>query len=400
MRWPAMLTLLLSTAAWAQATAPNPTGPADLPTLVRQLASPDFSTRTRAQILLEQLDPSAVGPLEKLATSEKDPEVKTRLAAAVLRLQDDAALLPTPVSWDLRDATRAQVVAAIEKASGRKIDVREETGPDALPIPELTTCHVANKPFWQAMVTLSEAAGFTVEYQTGAIGLVFGRKSDLSTLQTRGGFAWISQPWLYPGLQQAGFLHMPITCLVDPRIKVIGHSEITLTSGVDDRGESLLDRPTIGQSNLGNPRVLYSMPVLPLRRGEGHAVTLRGAERFWVATREERAQIELDSNVTHHLAGQEMRVFITQQSGNLRGTFNFKRLPAAPEHLLAEFIIQDAAGKELDRTEVGDPPSMAVDFPREYPPGSRYLLVVTAREKTIEVPFEFKNLPLPGAPAP
>jgi hypothetical protein len=404
MRWLAAVAFLIPAAAWAQATHPAVAAP-DLAALVKQLAAADFSVRTHAQEALDRLDVAAMPELQRLAAAERDPEVQAHLAAALVRLEDDAALLPTRVSWDFHEATRAEVVAAIEKAIGRKIDVRDEKGPDAIPVPERVTCHVENKPFWEAMAPLSEAAGFTVEHPqpwSGAISVVFGRKSDLSAMQVHGGFAWISQPWVFKGATAEQGIVRPITCLVDPHLQVIGGNGLTLSSAIDDQGVSLL--PELPERRMMSmwTGMVYPVFVLPLKRGTGKTVSIRGLRKFIVTTREETADVTPEVGRIYSIAGQRVRVdrFISTP-GKLDVSLDFQgREGGAADSGLrfcyGHFLVRDGQGQVLEDVPlIFGGPSGGFLIEKELPAGFTCRLVLTARTRTVEVPFEFKDLPLP-----
>ncbi|HVX85749.1 MAG TPA: hypothetical protein VH253_13285 [Phycisphaerae bacterium] len=384
--------LLFATPAWAAA-------PATLPATLHDLAAPDFRTRQAAQAALENAGLDALPALRHAAAIETDPEAKSRELAAIARLEDEAALLPTRVTWDFHDATRADMIAAIEKATGKPVDVQDDPHPDR-PIPKSVTLRIQNQPFWQAMASLSTAAAFNVKFPPPfgpCMTIVFGQKSDLAHLQllSTGSFGWIRQPDLLPAVKMdAGYFRLPLTCLVDPHLKVIGHTPLHLDAATDENGNSLLPESQSNRLNIGNPRILYTSLAIPLTPTHAEVLSIRGHEHFIVATAEDTLEYPLTGQATRHLGGRDVSVSTSSVNGHYKANFNFRASPTAPPMLFAEFVLKDPTGKELDREEVGDPPQEGIEYPHDFAPGTRCFLTVASREVELDVPFNFDNIPL------
>jgi hypothetical protein len=142
--------LLLATAAavGAQTPAIDFKDPRALAALQKDLASDDFATRDRAQRLLDQVPLSVRDDLAKLADVTTDPEAQARLRARLDQIDDIRVTDPPPISLEVKDATLAQVAAALAKATGQPIRVSEPAANAPAPA-DRYTLQADNLPFWE-----------------------------------------------------------------------------------------------------------------------------------------------------------------------------------------------------------------------------------------------------------
>ncbi|HVT79423.1 MAG TPA: hypothetical protein VHM90_02100, partial [Phycisphaerae bacterium] len=122
------LSLLLATHAAAQ------TAPALPASLLKDLASDDFTTRSSAQKTLAQIPVSRREELEKIAAAATDPEVKARLLERVAAMEEETILALPTISLGLKNASLAEAAAALSKAANIPITGRDPNDNSGNPI--------------------------------------------------------------------------------------------------------------------------------------------------------------------------------------------------------------------------------------------------------------------------
>jgi len=135
--------------------------PAEIESLVKQLASDKFKEREAAAKALDAIGAPAVEALRKASLSD-DADVR-RKAEALLnriesRLQADSVLAPSRVKLSFKDVKISEAVQDLAKRSGYGM----ELAPEARAIGDGTmTLETAALPFWEALERFCEAAGLT-----------------------------------------------------------------------------------------------------------------------------------------------------------------------------------------------------------------------------------------------
>jgi hypothetical protein len=92
--------------------------PAAVGRLVQDLGDSDYGVRERGQKTLDAIPSGEYQKVHDLAEKAADPEAKSRLAAREDAMIMDCALNPPAISLEVKDATLAEVAAALSKALG------------------------------------------------------------------------------------------------------------------------------------------------------------------------------------------------------------------------------------------------------------------------------------------
>ena len=121
----------------------SPASTPSLANLLKQLAAEDFSTRQEAQNNLDALPSSQIEALRAAAKSSADPEVKTRLLSRIDFMEFDILTHPSGLTVHLKDATIADLAAALNRQLGKTLVVVSNSGPGRIRI------DAENRPFWE-----------------------------------------------------------------------------------------------------------------------------------------------------------------------------------------------------------------------------------------------------------
>ena len=140
---------------------------ADPTALTDQLGSPRFAQREAAELALSQLGRGAIPALRGALTS-RDPEVRSRAAAILRRIEAALLVEPTQVQLRLADAPITEAVDAINKQAGLKLTLAPEI-PAIWANRRVSVESAQPLPFWRAIDALCEA---------GQLHYVFGGQSD------------------------------------------------------------------------------------------------------------------------------------------------------------------------------------------------------------------------------
>jgi len=252
----------------ASPAGPDPTG------LVEQLGSPRFAQRESAEFALGRMGRLAL-PALRGALDHKDPEVRTRSAAIVRRIEGGLLVEPTMLALDFADFPLTDALATLNRQSGLKLTMTPEV-PTFWSSRRLSVRSDGPLPFWKAVDMLCEA---------GQLHYVFGGQSDFehgdSTFALYDGFAssrgmfhdhgpfrvqltslhYQSEVHLsteHPGLRKLGreetvqavpsktrnlsskqfFLQMLVGA--EPRLSLAPTGSVKVLEAIDDQGRSLL----------------------------------------------------------------------------------------------------------------------------------------------------------------
>jgi hypothetical protein len=234
---------------WAQATATAPaTAPTNWPELVISLSSRDYLVREAAQGQLDRLPVSELKALQKAAETATDPEAKARLIKAASDLEVRKALDLPRISFDLKDGSLDDLVAAVNRSAGVEM-LSVLAGADRR---RKLTMKGEDLPFWDVIGELQKHYFVLVQ-------------PDVEPLQLRliGGKQYqICGPFLLdPMVQQGVFavaggapmqgVALRVTGITDPRLSLVKTSmRLQLQEAVDDAGNSLVAAPTSGDERM------------------------------------------------------------------------------------------------------------------------------------------------------
>jgi hypothetical protein len=424
---------LLATAILAAppATQPSPaTRPAqEIQPLLSGLSAEDWLTRERAQNRLEQLDTTARPVLLSVMRQTNDDDVRTRLEAALRKINENGKTCGTLVTLSLKNVTAREAFAELAKQAKIQVDVsdleREEEPRFSI---ELT-----QRPFWQAMHELCVKTGLQPEVRGDPPQIV------VDSLVTRWSHRPVSGHGAFlivadrierdykvdlakPEDLQHRFV-LQLTAFSDPRLLVLKNAqEVKLEEAVDEHGNSLLPVQTEEyapeSSEYRTPWEWRVFAKLHHPRGAGERIArLRGSAQFMVRTEHqnwELSQIMTVQNATRMVGGS--RLIIEGLSRNEEGyTLRIRGQGVlcgiAPAGMTEQFEAIRRSIRLLDNNGR----AFAVDFAggsgREewsylftFKPTpaqdattepAKLIWEVPTEARLVTVPFEFRNLPLP-----
>jgi hypothetical protein len=124
--------------------------------LVDRLGAPRYAERQAATEALERLGRHAL-PALRAARGERDPEVRSRVAALVTRIEGALLTQPSTVQLNFDDAPLHQVLKSFSDQSGIRLTLQPENGPQFRA--RKVTLHESEPlPFWKALDRLCDAA--------------------------------------------------------------------------------------------------------------------------------------------------------------------------------------------------------------------------------------------------
>jgi hypothetical protein len=424
--------------------------PAAVARTIKQLESDDYTVRDAAQKALERLGPAALPLLRQAAQDATDPEVRRRLEAVIPKLEQVAALAPTRVTLNVTNQPVGDVIKELARQSGYEIKLWpsgnfNEEG-------RVITLNLKDVTFWEALERVCELGGLTQEGWHGPdqapINLRFG-DSYPNIAAYNGPFRVIARGFRMDktiefsgGPRHAGngpirqYANLQITLGIssEPRLPLVGAGQPIFTEAVDETGQSLLPESQPHSSSFvsyGGYRMPMHIVTGNLRPAAGTRVKLiKGTIPVTVvyATKPkitiERIQTVKDKTfkegnttltideVTENGAQLVLRLTITEAVP--QGARNF--LLYDSNALAQRLVLTDAQGNEY-RTHY--PNSMSsngttiqatftynLNNPNgkgfQPPPaggakkvGPLTLTYIEWSTMTHEVPFEFRDLPLP-----
>jgi hypothetical protein len=236
--------------------APKPT----IEPLIERLADRDFRTREAAAKRIEALGPAELPALRK-AKNHKDLEVRRRVAAWIPKLERDLLLAPKLVSLNLTDRPVREAVNALAKQTGYKIDLFQ----DAAREKQKFSFHFDRVPFWQALDRLCETSSTLLQpgYGDEIVRLSF-QDRYVPYVFHRGAFRVVATGLNHdrnlqfeslpkgpaPGEQRfTENLRFNFNICSEPRLRLLSVGEAIITEATDDHKRSLV--PPRGGTNNG-----------------------------------------------------------------------------------------------------------------------------------------------------
>jgi hypothetical protein len=448
----ALLALLGAALVAAAATRPA-TAPATQPSeahvreLIRQLSSDDWKAREKAQAAIVDLGTEARPLLERLARDVKEDEARTRLEAALRQIEEDDRVSPTLITLRHADASPELVVQDIARQARVNISAHDV---DLLRRARRVTLDVDRQPFWLVMRRFCEQTGLEPQHmgEGRALMLSHGREWVRRPYCTHHGFYVQAQrvdrahglDFGEPGKVEHEF-NLEFIVYADPRLRIIRAShQLALSEVRDENGKSLLPaRGLMGLLNridgevedysgpsYGEPWMWNLGAQLHWSPGVGRKIaTFRGSARFVIEVKSQRWE------VAEPLKLKEPAV---REVGNLKYTLRSVK-PAGDENMEVAVTIESTVGADLGKAPATDPNSIQHnirlldeagraweaagssvswggpkrDLTFTYwkspggwggnggPPGKPTKLAwhIPTETKEINLPVEFKDLPLP-----
>lgn len=399
--------------------------------LVRELASDNWADRQGAQQKLVGLGDAALPTLRKAMKSSRDPEMVSRIEEAIRQIDANRLTGPSIVTLDYDNADLKTVLADLSKQAGAPVEMASGFGAGVAANPGTVTIHVHAKPFWAAMKELCDTCNISPRFDNGDSKMILYPGGDfLSGIwQCDGPFMIVARRInesadlpLGPGQAVRRMTNLEIAVAAEPKLTVIGHGYMPrIDEAVDDMGHSLK-----GVSRWMRFNPMMSMPInaddsriwmmnIDLHREDDKAkkiARLRGKIPVSIATRFQRWEVP-DVLKVHDLSKQFGNC--TYSIDSITATPNDYQLRVSATRLststndaslgVGQIDLLDAKGRPLTRRPFGGGGGMQrimynFSFDRNdpnHPAGEPAKLVwkVPVATQMIEVPFDFKNLPLP-----
>jgi hypothetical protein len=394
-------------AAAAPATAPDPR----LPDIARRLASADFADREAAQKDLEAVPYTARPALVALAAAQSDPEVKVRLEARILQIDEQLAVDPPPISLHVKNGTATDVARALSDQLGLAVTF---AGAD----PQKLITLDAEGPFWDVCARLVplNITRMTISRDnravySGPILRNYDRAFGFAAAPLAVTLTQRVDAQAAPGADPlTSRIYLQLQVFSDPRTRVVAIAQPRITSALDDKGADLL-KPvqttgSVAMSDVSGRvsgwTVTGDLLVLPTR-GKMLA-SVKGETRFEVQVSELRRRVDApDKHVNEPIPLGSQQVTVMQfdvKDDMITMSIRVQPLPAialpggaAPPQRNVEMNLLDANGNTVWTSFVNGQMGTQLGVGRAGP--FTLVMSIPDKTKTVTIPFELKNIPLP-----
>jgi hypothetical protein len=249
--------------------APTPASPA-LEQLIEQLGASDFRKRDEATRRLEAQGMAAVPALQK-ALSHPDAEVRRRAGDLVPQLERAAFVAPRRVTLRMSDKPLRAIFDEMTRQSGYKIEFW--TPPDRTN--QVFTCDFKEVPFWRALDSLCRDANLVVQQSYGDERVVLqSQGGHVAHVAYDGAFRFVPTGFqMYRHLefgldggasaqpQRNETLTLSFLVFSEPRIPMLGIGEARLTAAYDSDRNTMLPPPAAN-----DPQHIIGMPGMGIVR--------------------------------------------------------------------------------------------------------------------------------------
>jgi hypothetical protein len=258
-------------------TAPAVAG-VDAGQLIKQLGSDDPDARDAAQKQLVDLGPSVVPALKKAAETDEDPEIRSRASAALAQMKDRDDNDTTYITLHMKDAAAQDVTDALATQAHTKFVGLSGVGLPANAAGRNLTVDADHKPFWEVMsdvcTQLNVCPALDMPGRNSLRLYTTPQNWMMSPHQVVGPY-WISAAGIYRSrsINLMGAQAVDDQCFIrlivypEPKLAVTQIAELKLKEVTDDAGNSLLPQPQAGAA-----AVLNSMRAI---RSVNHIVESR-----------------------------------------------------------------------------------------------------------------------------
>ncbi len=454
-RWfSAVLVLLLGGLNLAPAANPSPAPatrpiraafpmvPADPDALARfdqllaQLNHDDWTVRQKAQDELVLLGDAIRERLQASLRSAPNEEVRTRLEAALAQIAERALVGPSIVTIRMKGAHPKEVFAELARQAGAQLRPNPTNLWESREWPKVDL-DIDQQPFWQAMREICSKVG--VSPQTS------GRERDMVIMDRNASGrpfgeapAVVAGPFLivanyinrshYVDLNQPANVRrtatIQLSVYAEPKIRVVQAAYAPdVEECVDARGNDLaMPRNAAVTLHMQPPSGgwMWNMSVsLQPKADTGDRIArLKAATRFMMQTKSETVEVDnvmAASNVTRTIGGRKFLLKDIKKIGDNNYATQltvYKAGWSAQEWTMAyawnTFRLVDAEGNDLSRVGVSqtsagaDQMNVTLQFQRLNWAGQReagepakLVWEVPTQTREVEIPFEFKDIPLP-----
>jgi hypothetical protein len=431
-----VIVLSLSATVWGDpATSPTtnaasqPTTPPQEQHLIDQLNADDWRARQAAEDGLVAMGQQTRGEM-LLLTATGTAEQRTRAQSVLARLDVAAANSPTLVTLHMKDANPRDIFSAIAKQAGVDLAFFPEnlwSPAQGVQIPSVSI-DLDHQPFWSAIEQAGQASASRVQTMNN------GNGNKLTVQQSNLGEDWLAGPrftrgqftvmpmqisrnqtvTFSPSASKSSNTEMQFQLLVDPKVTVVSVQYCPkLTEALDDKGNSLVPPQDRSQGEQGGPALTFqlSTPLEFPNDGFTKLASLKGTISVAVASRVEH----LDLPDVKSAVNQPKRLGdwtfvlescdIGQRDGNyaVKVTVPSRMVDAnAVYSMMSQIQLIDAAGNSIssgynsgsgDMTHYEIKKTFTAPDVIHLPVRLKWDVPVETKEK--QIPFEFKDLPLP-----
>lgn len=412
---------------------------------IEQLGSADYQARESASKALLALGTEALPALRR-AISHADPEVRRRIEELIPVVEAADVLAPKRVSLRLTERPLREAIAEVSKQTGYKLTVWPEARANGDREKLVYNFDFDGLPFWQALDRLCSAGGLVVQqanYGDDSLRLQF-EETYVPFVYLSGPFRVVAQRFDYgrnisfgslprnmlqPVPQGSEHLNFTLSVAVEPKLPLLRVGPVRLTAAYDDQKQSMLpDTSAADRAGISGPRFYYgggyrtfcqqaqvslaapsksartvkllrgTLPVTLLTKQEPALVTDRLLEAKGKKLEAKDATFEIEE-VTQTPAKQH-QIKLAIHDNAKKDPNDYSRIHSLYQRL----EVQDAQGTKyqvfFNSIGTSGPSTARVTFtcdssanPKLGPPARLvYHSWVTMDH---EVPFEFKDLPLP-----
>lgn len=430
---------------------PAPADPAvegEVRKLLAGFADDNSRVRQRAEDAIVELGTPAKPVIENVLTTPEadDVEVRTRLESALRRIESNRLTGTSYVTLSLKDATPADAFSELSKQAMAPIRPYPDDLWNQVNWSNITL-DVQRKPFWAAAQELAAKAGVGLQAsndglrivrapgQIGGPSIIHGAFLVVATQVNRtqtivlgdNAAGQAARPPIVRGRTNEFGVHLLV--LPEPKLSVVRvNSGVKLEQAVDEKGNDLA--PPAGAGGHGyasgmagawNVYARLNYPAAPGAAGQSIA-RLAGTVTFVVQTKSQKIEIPDPlalkdafrvvggSRVTFHgmtKTGEryELKVSLTPDGNAGAGADGSRAMSSLFQSMQFRLRVLNAAGEPLDRRGLssegnGRETRVTLHFasPRGAAPGGdpvRLEWDVPTETKEVDVPFEFKDLPMP-----
>jgi hypothetical protein len=409
--------------------------------LIEQLGDRDYRVRQKACTAIEALGTPALAGLQK-SRSTPNAEVRRRLEALIASLERTTALTPKRITLHYEKKPIRDVLAEIAKQTGFKIPTTDAgfNGPAGQ---TLHTFHFDKVPFWEVLDQVCEASGLTLQQTSGNDNLQLTFQDNYEPFKCRiGAFRVMATGFYYnrntnfgsvsrspgqPGNQTSESLQLNLTVAVEPRLPILKVGQVVLTAAEDDQKGSMLanvnyneypwmwnrywggqQRSFFQQTSVNMSWPSKSCQTVRVVKGS-IPVTLLAEQRPTVVTEDilsakgKKFQV---GSATFHIedvskSGNLYQIKISFSESSTENPWDYSQIQSAQQRI----ELQDAKGNKypsyVRSTMFMSPTSAQFQLstqalPKDSKVGPPAKLIYQLWIKMEhEVPFEFRNLPLP-----
>jgi hypothetical protein len=254
--------------------------------LIDDLGAEDWRTREKAGRDLAAMGDKALPQMRKALLSTDNPEIQRRLVVLVRKLDRERLIEPKRVTLNVKNQTAKQIVEAIAKQTGYRIDISNVQDTKH-------SFEFNNTPFWQAIDAVGGDAGFNVvaEYEADSVRVYSGDSANPYVAYS-GPFRFVatninsSRSIQLSGLNRRGgearrneHMNLSFQIQSEPKNPMMGVMQPELTEATDDLGGSLMppqERNRYSSRYLnGGYRNHNSYMSVNLVRGDSGAKTIK-----------------------------------------------------------------------------------------------------------------------------